>query len=114
MMRTGGQSGEGSSSERMAGIQYSRIHSPIAVPGPMRQRYSLSVWLSIRCLSLSYSVAQQRRLAYLPTIIESNAYVREGARWLLLLTVTTIWAGYSPYVQNLSNSHFFNRTLIYS
>ena len=46
MMRTGGQSGEGSSSERMAGIQYWRIKSPMGVPGPMRQRYSLSVWLS--------------------------------------------------------------------
>ena len=42
------QSGAGSSSERIAGIQYWRMRSPIGVPGPTLQRYSLSVWLSTR------------------------------------------------------------------
>ena len=35
-MRSGGQSGDGSSSERTAGIQYWRMRSPMGVPGPTR------------------------------------------------------------------------------
>src|SRR5581483_2803224 len=48
LTRIGGQSGEGSSSERTAGIQYSRKTLPMGVPGPTRQRYSLSTLLSIQ------------------------------------------------------------------
>src|SRR5690606_19034052 len=45
-MRTGGQSGAGSSSERMAGIQYWRMRLPMGVPGPTLQSSSLSLALS--------------------------------------------------------------------
>ena len=45
--RSGGQSGAGSSSDRIAGIQYWRMRLPIGVPGPTRHRSSLSSLLSM-------------------------------------------------------------------
>src|SRR5205823_3582704 len=45
--RRGGQSGDGSSSDRTAGIQYSRNMFPIGVPGPTRHKSSLSVALNM-------------------------------------------------------------------
>src|ERR1051325_4810344 len=46
--RSGEPSGSGSSLESAAGIQYWRISAPIGVPGPTRQRSSLSSRLSMR------------------------------------------------------------------
>src|SRR2546425_168715 len=48
--RSGEPPGSGSSLESAAGIQYSRISAPIGVPGPTRQRSSLSSRLSMRGL----------------------------------------------------------------
>src|SRR5215213_6013534 len=52
-MRIGGQSGLGSSSEVMPGIQNRRQRSPIGVPGPTWHMVSLSCLLSIGCLRVS-------------------------------------------------------------
>src|SRR4051812_24816209 len=54
LTRRGGQSGEGNSSDLIAGSQYWRKRLPMGVPGPMRQRYSVSSGLSI-CVSPSAS-----------------------------------------------------------
>src|SRR5262249_22629998 len=45
--RTGAQSGEGTSSDRRAGIQYRRKNSPAPVPLSVRVNNSLSAWGSI-------------------------------------------------------------------
>ena len=46
-MRTGGQSGEGSSLDIIDGIQYCRIRLPMGVPGPVFVTRSFSSLLSI-------------------------------------------------------------------
>ena len=56
--RSGGQSGEGSSSERSAGIQYWRIRLPIGVPGPTRQRIS---FLLLSIVSFLFHVVLESR-----------------------------------------------------
>src|SRR5919206_1893320 len=61
-----------SSSGRQAGIQYSRISSPIGVPGPTRVRISL---LSIESIG---GPPQVVRYPYFGTIIEGGARNEKG------------------------------------
>src|SRR5206468_2522720 len=77
--RNGGQSGEASSSERTAGIQYWRMRSPPGVPGPTRQSRSLSCWLSIAYLrwGRSFLGACLRQLYTATTAERTRRYADE-------------------------------------
>src|SRR5919199_1089088 len=61
--RTGSLSAAGSSSESMAGSQYSRKSLPMGVPGPTWAISSFSSWLSIRLRQYGRAVVRFRSLA---------------------------------------------------
>src|SRR5438093_9737153 len=72
--RSGEPSGSGSSLESAAGTQYWRMRAPIGVPGPTRQRSSLSSRLSMAGLLL----ARERRHALPVHGIGDGVLQRQG------------------------------------